>query len=289
MIQSFLENRKFCVKINDYKSNYLNTHFGVPQGCILSPTLYSIYVHDMEYKINEYIIQYADDTAIIIDYSNIDDLQNKISTCYDKTIKYLEEHNLLLNLDKTEIILFNEKNETSIYFGKMINTVSEAKFLGYYINKNMYFRENINTLKKKITNKLPLVYSIRHILPENIKRIIYFSMIYSNIQYFAPFLLGNKEELKNLEKNHKKLIKILFNFKKLTPTDEVYKSTKLKPLENIIQDNLYNFAEKIKNNNTSRKIISNFNCSNIRKGRYTLLQSSLKFSYYNEVTKLMNN
>ena len=98
----------------------------------------------------------------------------------------------------------------------------------------------------------------------------------------------NKNELNKLEKYHKKLIKILFNFNKLTPTTEIYKITKLKPVNEIIQDNLKKMSYKIKNKDTSNKININFNKSKVREGRFQLCQTSIKFSYINEMTKIMN-
>ena len=243
----------------------------------------------MEDMLEEYIIQYADDTSIIIDYIDKEDLENKIETCYKKVKNYLDNHNLLLNLEKTEIILFDERNETSLYFGKNIQSVQSTKFLGFTINKNMLYQENIISLNKKITKSLPLIYNIRNILPNHIKRILYYNIIYSRIQYYAPFLQWNKNELDKLEKNHKKLIKILFNFKKRTPTEEFYKTTKLKPIESTIEHNIYRLAYKIKTNGISNKINMNFNKSKLREGRFQLCQTTIKFSYINEVTKLMNN
>ena len=153
----------------------------------------------------------------------------------------------------------------------------------------MRFQENVSNLCKNISRKFPLIYNIRKVLPDKIKRTVYYSLIYPLILYNTPFVVCNKSYIRNLEKKHKKIIKILFNKNRRTPIEDLYKYTNLKPIEEIIKYSLDKIATKIKNKKVSNKILSNFNSSSIRERRFKLSYTSIKYSYTNELVKLMNN
>jgi len=288
-ISSYLNDRMFCTKIKNTYSNYYECHSGVPQGSILSPTLYSIYVHDFESKINEYTIQYADDTSIIIDYTCLKELNSKLTKLHNEIYKYLDALELQLNGNKTEIIVFNEKEEITLEFGTKITTKTSAKFLGITINKDMTFKENTIKLINKISRVTRLFYSIKNSLPKNIKKIIYYNAIYSRLIYNSPFLFSDKQHEDKLEKMHKKLIKILFNYNKKESTKRIYENTNLKSTYEINSRELIRIAEKIKTKNIGIKILHHFRESKLKSERYILTSTNHKYSLINELVKTLNN
>lgn len=288
-IKSYLTNRSFYTKINKNKSNIYNTISGVPQGGILSPLLYSIYVYDLEEYLQEYIIQYADDTSIVLNYSNTEDLNKTISKCYTILQKYLVEHNLKLNLEKTEILLYNETHIKEVTFGTQVNSKTSAKFLGIHIENNMKFSINTTELTKKLKITLPTIYHIRNILPENIKKIIYYSMIHSQIIYNSTFLRCNSQNFQQLDKTHKKIIKVLFKYDIRTPTSKLYDNTKIKSLEQIIDNSFQQIINRIRDKKISLNICSFFKKSSINHNRYVLIYNNLHFNYTNELMKMLNN
>ena len=128
LLESFLSHRTFRIKINDSFSDYAPSLQGVPQGSILSPILYCLYVHNFSI-IHPDIIQYADDTTLIISYTNDEHLRNQLNSISEKITSYISEHNLAINTNKTDIMLFDKQNTLELNFmGSKIKTVQSTKF-----------------------------------------------------------------------------------------------------------------------------------------------------------------
>ena len=94
-------NRSQCVKVGEHVSNTISINTGAPQGCVLSPLLYTLYTHDCSASLpTNYIIQFADDTTIL-------GLITNNETAYKEETELLAEwckkHNLVLSIKKTKI------------------------------------------------------------------------------------------------------------------------------------------------------------------------------------------
>ena len=109
-LKSFLKYRQFFIKCNKTKSETNPITKGVPQGSILSPLLFNIYLYDIIQYNNSLTIQYADDTTIIFYTDTLDDLKLLMETTYKKIKSYFQENHLLLNDKKTECIIFKNND-----------------------------------------------------------------------------------------------------------------------------------------------------------------------------------
>lgn len=172
-LTSFLSHRTFYTQINGIKSTSLPLLNGVPQGSILSPLLYSIYVNDFYNFINFNSVMYADDTSIILDDTSFSNIQQNIDNLYFKLTYYYQVNNLLLNESKTEILICSNSLHcpASLKFGKeSIKPKKCIKYLGIHINYKLNFKEHINDLIKKIMKSFYLLYNIRHFIPKDCKK-----------------------------------------------------------------------------------------------------------------------
>ena len=138
LIKSYLTNRKQYVKYNISESDFKQIETGVPQGSILGPFLFSIYINDLVTINNNFkFIMYADDTTI---YFNLEDfpktnLVNNITNELDKVNVWLKQNKLSLNADKTKCMTFHtrQKHVELMQFsidGKLIENLRSFKFLG---------------------------------------------------------------------------------------------------------------------------------------------------------------
>ena len=111
MLESFLSNRKQCVKNGIEYSNWVTINHGVPQGTVLGPLIFLIYINDFPEKMKkrEDVLQFADDTCIICHSKSDENLLCEINSVFESTDSYMRQNMLTLNRDKTEIVVFFKK------------------------------------------------------------------------------------------------------------------------------------------------------------------------------------
>lgn len=154
LIRSYLTNRRFAVKINDELSRERQVNAGVPQGSILGPTLFNIYVADMPKTQRSKIAQYADDTMIYTQNRRATALTKDLQTDLEMIYNWLKKWKIKINEQKTVAIRFCKKkkrekppqiklNNTSIEWQK------EVKYLGITLDENLTFKNHIKETKKK--------------------------------------------------------------------------------------------------------------------------------------------
>ena len=158
-IASYLSNRKQSVKLNGVNSKHKIVSCGVPQGSILGPLLFIIYVNDMHSAVKSSIMHhFADDTNLLFSNKN----PNKIANVLNRDLKYLFEwlcaNRLSLNVSKTEFIIFRppkkilheriilKLNRTKIYESNKI------KYLGLILDSRLSWSHHINELTKKLND-----------------------------------------------------------------------------------------------------------------------------------------
>ena len=108
-----MSGRTQLVNVQGTCSSFTNVSCGVPQGSILGPLLFLIYVNDMAGAIDEKILLYADDTAILVSNKHVDVIELKLRTALETISDWLVDNKLSLHLGKTESILFGSKRKLS--------------------------------------------------------------------------------------------------------------------------------------------------------------------------------
>ena len=108
LLKSFLDNRTQCVKLGIDLSDKITINHGVPQGSVLGPVIFLLYVNDFSEKLEgeNDVVQFADDTSIICKCERNEIIPQKIEKKIEQTDKYLTENQLTLNADKTDVILY---------------------------------------------------------------------------------------------------------------------------------------------------------------------------------------
>ena len=144
IMQAFLSNRLSLIKIGNYHLNIFSIHIGLPQGSVLSPTLFILLINDF---IDEYPIRFkfADDTARILTDDDLLQLANRTQAAADNIKRWCDKWRMAVNGSKTEIVLFkyNSKNPFEIALNSDICKVeTSTKSLGIIIDNKTNFKEH---------------------------------------------------------------------------------------------------------------------------------------------------
>ena len=164
---SYLTNRSQYTEINGQKSTYLNINTGVPQGFILGPILFLIYVNDINNSSNLIILCFADYTTAYKSVSNIKDLISNVNIRLQLLYTRLSGNKLSLNITKTSYTIFIHHSNTNININDSLHINHEAikssedstkagaaKLLGVYIDNHLTLSQHIEQLCTSLSNSI---------------------------------------------------------------------------------------------------------------------------------------
>ena len=217
---SYLSERQQLVDVFGTFSNSLPVTCGVPQGSILGPLLFLLYVNDMPAVVKNKLLLYADDSAILVSGKNISQVEQALSEDLFSVSQWLVDNKLSLHLGKTESILFGSKrklhsesnlkikcNETSI------SSTSSVKYLGVTIDQFLSFKDMAETVIKKANARLSFLYRKKEYLNFQMRKLLFTSLIQCHFDYAsAVWYNGLTQNLKNkLQTTQNKLIRFIFD------------------------------------------------------------------------------
>ena len=155
VITSFLKHRKIELSINGHKSELLTCPVGVPQGSVLSPILFAIFVRDMLGSTNGLSLQYADDSSIIVTANNPEELRSKCQNSCDVLDSWLSKWRMVVNSTKSMFIAFHPciLNNAPKISGHVITQTKETKVLGLVIDSELKFLRQHQTARHTIITK----------------------------------------------------------------------------------------------------------------------------------------
>ena len=165
---SYLTHRKQYVQIKGTKSSLERILCGVPQGSILSPTLFNLYLNDIcnVSSILEFTL-FADDTNIIYSHDSTTSLCNTLNTELKKLNAWLNLNKLSLNLQKTNYITSSTNNSDSTIQiatnGSNIDKVNNTKYLGVYIDHHLIWKDHIAYISSKLSKIAAVIHKTSHV------------------------------------------------------------------------------------------------------------------------------
>lgn len=235
MLQSYLSDRYQIVKMGTHQSSPQLLTCGVPQGSILGPLLFLLYVNNIHQAgLQGHLTLYADDTCLFYFGRNINDIMKVAQDDLNILHKWFQSNLLTVNISKTSYIVFSAKNkkiqinnQLSIN-GEVIQRTNSEKYLGLILDSNLTWNAHLQHVKNKLSSLVGSLHKIVRCIPSKARLLIYNSLVKPHLLYLLE-IWGNasKTSLKPVQILQNRIIKILHHYNYLTTTTTIYKETKL--------------------------------------------------------------
>ena len=233
IFESYLNNRTQIVKVGNIKSDQRVIKCGVPQGSILGPILFILYINDINLHIQQSVIDlYADDTTLYASGKTKGDIEHNLQEDLNRIMKWCDSNNMAIHPGKTTCMLIGTPYRTRQVSDltlkindTVINNVLYQKLLGIIIDKNLKWDNQINAVCKKVNSKLFLLKRILNYLNDNMKSLFYNSYIMPIFDYCCIIWgFGKQSHISKLTSLQKRAAKIILCEPKTTPSSDLFKT-----------------------------------------------------------------
>ena len=214
-VYSYLKRRKQGVKINDTESIFQILLSVVPQGSILGPILFNIFINDLFLFINEVeLANFADDNTIYTIMKNVEELIKVLEKESKSAIDWFDINNMIVNTNKFQaMILSSDKKENKNDLkknGSIISSEKSVTLLGIEIDNKLNFEKQVANICRKANNQLNAIGRIQNFLGKKEKETIINSFVYSNFMYCPlTWHFCSKSSQSKTEKIHYRSLKML--------------------------------------------------------------------------------
>lgn len=253
--KSYLADRKQFVEINQttgnnrkkYRSNFHSVLYGVPQGSILGPLLFIIFINDLSKFLKAgKLVNFADDANVLIRAITIEDLEELLYLAFEQMKEWCYLNNLVLNDDKTNIIQFRtndrvQKNVNSSFKNLHVNS---AKFLGIHLDQHLRWHAHLQELKIAISKTIFGIKRIRTMTDEKTALLAYYGMFHSKISY-GTSIWGNSTMMPDVFKIQKKAVRAVFSLTQRTSCKHYFVEKNIMTIYSIY---IYQILKYVKKN-----------------------------------------
>jgi hypothetical protein len=251
LVNSYLTNRDQFVTYRNSKSNILPCTVGVPQGSVLGPLLFNIYINDLASVCNAKSILFADDAVLYVERDEFDDAVSEARRMITALSLWLAGSKLTAHEDKTKLMLYTSRPHPElpiVYFNqKRLEWVKNIKYLGVILDEKLTFSPQILSVRKKLSKVQGIIYAVSKLLTRDALVTLYHSLAYSQLiqsiiiwggatnQQIQPVKVILNNILRNIlgvkyDLNHVPLMHVdeMYDTLRLLQFDEVYKYFLLK-------------------------------------------------------------
>lgn len=293
LINSFLSGREQLVCINNIRSNLTPVTTGVPQGTVLGPLLFSIYINDLPLHLSVPCELFADDTTLHTGDTNLTSLASNLQKGANELQTWTEQNHMALNPNKIKSMLITNRQKRQnltiqlpliSICNKVIEEVQNHKVLGVILDNNLSWKGHISHISKCISRKLFQLSRIKHFINLNSRKTFYCAHIQSLIDYSSTLWdSASGQNMKPLLSVQKRAIKTILSKTVILSSD--YAKLNILPVLSRLKFNKGVFMHKILSGNAptylSNLLIRNARIPhklNIPVPRLDLYKSSLVYS-----------
>ena len=257
--KDYLSNRTQSTKILNHMSSPLNIKYGVPQGSVLGPILFLIYINDLPQIFPQLkSVLFADDSTLYITGDDPISMIETANSDLEILHNWCVSNRLTINSNKTYYMLFTNKPIDTLpplkYDTSEIAKVLQYKMLGITFDERMTFKSHIANISHKLSRNISLLYQVKNFMPRNVLQIMYNAHILPYFQYCTPIWCNTyPTHLLTLFRLQKKIIRIISNHSYYEHTQPLFKNMNILKLFDInkLQIGIYMYKSVNRGNMTA--------------------------------------
>ena len=270
---SYLSGRVQSVSLGGVSSQPLPVRRGVPQGSVLGPILFLLYINDLVIDLGPsvYPVLFADDSNFFITGTNLPLAVTSAQVLLNRVQAWCLTNNMTINSKKSQIVLFRTPYNKDViqpalglrYSSDIIPQVEVAKFLGVFIDSCLSFSNHISYITAIILRQVAMINRVNYFLPPDILVTLYYSFIFPYLSYCGSVWGNTKRSFtKKLKFAQNRAIKAVFRLPRLYPTRDLYSDFGIAPLDQIIQKLNLSLAYSAFHNNLPPQLLTYYNINN---------------------------
>ena len=276
-LQSYLIDRQQRVKFHGKFSEWCPVKCGVPQGSLLGPLLFNIFLNDLNFagQISSLRL-YADDTTTYASDCNIIALEISLNQDLNILVTWFSHNYLTVNSLKTQGMLLGSHTHVPEFFigDTKVELTNSLKILGVTIDNKLTFCEHISNMLKKVYAKIGVLRRLKRLMPHRVSLSLYKAYLLPHLEYCSPLLIGiNKTMNSKLESANKFALKTLLNLGNNLDYDSILSLSDMQSLEH-------------KRYYSSLALL--YNCMNTNGPRYIKTFFQFRYTKYNLRSKGIN-